>query len=154
MADTSNDEGSDHHIDGNSQPSMHETEQASIPRYMRGHLTKDFDDYQIHQQIQIRKETLRFLQKSRKFKRPPQSIRISGANVVEEQEKLKLFSKFETELLEHQIKKKENEIKELKRKAIDVPFMKLSSTDRKKLRRHYDKKLKFYNLQDNTKWQN
>ena len=77
MADTSNDERSDHQIDGNSHPSMHETQPANNLHYMRGHLSKDFDDYQVHQQIQIEKETLRFLQKSKKFKRPPQSIHIS-----------------------------------------------------------------------------
>ena len=120
MADTSNDEGSDHQIDGNSQPSMHETEPASIPRYMRGHLTKDFDDYQAHQQIQITKETLKFLQKSRKFKRPPQSIRISGANVVEEEEKLKLFSKFETEApnWSTKLRRKRMKLKNLREKQL------------------------------------
>jgi hypothetical protein len=71
------------------------------------------------------------LQKSRKFKRPPQSIRISGANVIEEQERLKLFSNFETELLNHQIKRKEDRIKELKNRAKNVPFMNLPTQDKK-----------------------
>ena len=32
--------------------------------------------------------------------------------------------------------------------------MKLPATDKKRLHRHYKKKLKFYAIQDNTKWQN
>ena len=131
---------------------MQTTEPENIPRYARGHLSMVFDDYQVHQQIQIEEETLKFLKKSIKFKRPPQSIRISGANVIDEKERLILFSKFETELLEHQIKQKEKKIKELKVKGKTVPFMKLPAVDKKKLYRHYKKKLKFYTLQETTKW--
>ena len=116
-------------------------------------LSKDFDAYQIHQQIQIEEETLKFLRRCRKFKRPPQSIRISGANVIEKTEKLRLFSNFETTLLEHQIKVKEERIKKLRDDAKGTPFLKLPIVDRKKLYRHYKKKLKFYGMQDNTKWQ-
>ena len=152
MADTTTDEQSNRPIDGESHPPMQETEPTNIPRYARGHLSKDFDDYQVHQQIQIEQETLKFLKKSRKFKRPPQSIRITGANVIEETERLIIFSKFETELLEYQIKQKENRIKELKAAAKEVPFLRLPEIDRTKLYKHYKKKLKFYYLQDNTKW--
>ena len=152
MADTTNDGGGDDQIDGNSQPTMQETEPTINSRYIRGHLSMDFDDYQVHQKIQIEKETLRFLQKSKKFKRPPQSIRISGANVIEESEKLKMFSEFETTLLQYQIKKKIERIKKLTDESVDVPYLKLPVADRKKLCRHFKKKLKFYALQDNTKW--
>ena len=151
MADAANDVQSNQ-IEGAFQPSMQETEPVIDPRYMRGHLSRDFDDYQVHQKIQIEKETLEFWQKSRKFKRPPQSIRVSGANVIEESERLKLFSEFETKLLEHQIQNKTDRIKELREEAVDTPHLKLSSKDRKKLSRHYKKKLKLYALQDTTKW--
>ena len=84
---------------------------------------------------------------------PPQSIRISGANVIDETEKHRLFSNFETTLLEHQIKIKEERIKQLRDDAKDVPNLKLPATDRKKLYRHYMKKIKFYEMEENTKWQ-
>ena len=154
MADTSEDVQDNHLIEGNSQPSMHNTEPTNNPRYTRGHLSKDYNDYQVHQKIQIEKKTLRFLRKCKKFKRPPQSIRISGANVIEEQEKLVFFSKFESELLEHQIKQKEDKIKELKGEAANNQFVKLPRKDKKKYYRHFRKKLKFYEQQDDTKWQN
>ena len=64
--------------------------------------------------------------------------------MIEEQEKLVFFSKFKSELLEHQIKQKEDKIKELKGEAANTPFMKLPQIDKKLLYRHYRKKLKFY----------
>ena len=83
MAEAPIDERSSRLIDGTSQPSMHQDNEArNIPRYMRGHLSRPYDDYDVHQRIQIEQETMKFLKKCRKFKRPPQSIRISGANVV------------------------------------------------------------------------
>ncbi len=154
MADSTNDVRSSRSIADVSRASMQNADPVNVPRYARGHLSRDFDDYNVHQQIQIEKETLKFLRKSKKFKRPPQSIRITGANVMEEAEKLELFSKFETTLLEHQIKKKEKQLAELKNKSENVPYLKLSSVDRKKLVRHYMKKLKFYAIQDDTKWKN
>lgn len=66
---------------------------------------------------------------------------------------MNLFSTFETTLLDHQIKKKELKIKELKNEAKKVPYLKLPFKDKRKLVRHYKKKLKFYALQDSTKWQ-
>ena len=154
MAVISNDERSNRPIDGISQPTMQEAAPINIQHYMRGHLSRDYDDYQVNQKMQIEKGTLKFLKKCRKYKRPPQSIRISGANVVEEEDKLNYFSKFETTLLEHQITCKESLIKELKNQGKNVPYLKLPCIDRRKLYKHYKKKLKFYSVQDNTKWQN
>ena len=116
-------------------------------------MSRNYDDYQVHQKIQIEEETLKFLRKSRRFKRPPQSIRISGANVMEESEKLRYFSNFESILLDQQIKKKEIRIKELKDEAKTVPYLKLPFKDKMKLANRFKKKLKFYALQDTTKWQ-
>ena len=48
---------------------------------------------------------------------------------------------------------KEERIKQLRNDAKDVSFLKLPATDRKKLYRHYMKKIKFYEMQENTKWQ-
>ena len=73
--------------------------------------------------------------------------------MIDNTEKLRLFSNFETTLLEHQIKVKEERIKKLRDDAKGTPFLKLPIVDRKKLYRHYKKKLKFYGMQDNTKWQ-
>ena len=115
----------DRQMDGDSQPPMQEDEQPRItPRYARGHLSRPFDDFDVHQKIQIEKETMSFLKKCRKFKRPPQSIRIKGANVVQEEDELRYFSNFETILLNHQIDKKESQIKELKESSQGVPFSK------------------------------
>ena len=154
MAESTTDERSDRQIDGLSQPSMHTEEPRYIPRYMRGHLSRTYDEYDVHQQIQIEQETIKFLKKCRKFKRPPQSIRISGANVVLEEEKLKYFSQFETTLLNHQILTKEKKIKDMRLLSENIPYSKLPATDRKKLYKHYRKKLKFYAIQNNTKWAN
>ena len=66
---------------------------------------------------------------------------------------MELFSNFETTVLEHQIDEKVKKIAELKKKGENVEYLKLSGVDRKKLVRHYTKKLKFYALQDTTKWQ-
>ena len=70
---------------------------------------------------------------------------------MDEEEKLKMFSNFETTLLEHQIRQKENRIKELKEEGKEIPYLSLTSVDRKKLARHYSKKIKFYANQDTTK---
>lgn len=47
-------------------------------RYSRGHLSKNYDDYQVHQKIHIKLEIIKFLKKSKTYKRPPQSIWMSG----------------------------------------------------------------------------
>ena len=41
----------------------------------------------------------------------------------------------------------------MKNEAKEVPYLKLPFKDKRKLVRHYKKKLKFYALQDSTKWQ-
>jgi hypothetical protein len=153
MAEMLTDAQTNRQIDGTSQPPMQqEVQPRTIPRYMRGHLSRDYDDFDVHQKMQIERETMKFLKKCRRLKRPPQSIRISGANVVQEEEKLKLFSQFESILLEHQITAKDVKIKELKELSNDVPFSKLPAVDRKKLYKHFQKKLKFYKTQNTTRW--
>ena len=139
MADTTTGVRSNHQIDGSSQPPMKVIEPVFIPRFMRGHLSRTYDEYQVHQRIYIERETLKFLKKCRKFKRTPQSIRISGANAMHEPEKLIYFSKFESTLLDHQIKSKEKHIVELLNKGKDEPHLKLPCIDRKKLHRHFKK---------------
>ena len=136
MAETLIDTQRNCQIDGSSQPPMQqEAEPRIIPRFMRGHLSRPYDDFQVHQQIQIERETMKFLKKCRRFKRPPQSIRVSGANVVTEVDRLRYFSKFETELLEHQITCKNSKIKELVEASKGMEFSKLTAADRKKLHR-------------------
>ncbi len=127
---------SERQIVGPSHPTMQDTEPGNRPRYARGHLSMEFDAYQIHQKAQIEEETLRFLRKCRRIKRPPQYIRISGAKVFGEVEKLKLFSNFETILLDNQIKVKEKRVKDLKEEAKGVPFLRLPGADRKIIRKN------------------
>ena len=50
-----------------------------------------------------------------------------------------LFSKFETELLENQIRFKEKRIAALRTEGESEPLMKLSHADNKKLIRHFKK---------------
>ena len=66
--------------------------------------------------------------------------------------KLKYFSQFETILLNHQIAAKDMKIKELIELSKDEPLSRLPAVDRKKLYKHFRKKLKFYELQDTTRW--
>ena len=55
-------------IVGNSQPTMHqEAEPRTVPCFMRGHFSRDFDDFQVHQKIQIERETMKFLKKCLKL---------------------------------------------------------------------------------------
>ena len=153
MAEMLTDAQMNRQMDGDSQPTMQEeTQPETASRYMRGHLSRPFDDFDVHQKIQIEKETMSFLKKCRRFKRPPQSIRIKGANVVQELDKLKYFSQFETILLNHQIAAKDIKIKELIELSKDEPLSRLPAVDRKKLYKHFRKKLNFYKLQDTTRW--
>ena len=43
-------------------------------------------------------------------------------------------------------------MKDVKEEAKSVPFLRLPAADRKKLSRHYKKKVAFYAQQDDTKW--
>ena len=89
----------------------------------------------------------------RPLKRPPQSLRISGASALSDSEKLLLFSKLETQLLDIAISKKINEVKSLveisKEEGNGIP---LSDKDANSLKAHFDKKLDFYRSQNETKW--
>ena len=66
--------------------------------------SKPFAEYLPHQQFSIQKYRLKFLRDCVPLKRPPPTLRISGADAIEQQETLQLFSKLESELLQIAIK--------------------------------------------------
>ena len=114
--------------------------------------------YNIHQQIQYEKLRLDFLKKCRPLKRPPQSLRISGANALDESDKLILISKLESELLEKAITKKILEIENMRNKLRESPgeFLHIAKSipigKRKLIVNNFQKKLNFFTGQNETKW--
>ena len=83
-------------------------------------------------------------------KRPPPSLRIRGAPALKDSTKLKMFSLWESELLAEAIKDKQKLVNRLmKRVTIDTP---LSQHDDEQIKKHFSKKLDFYNTQNKTKW--
>ena len=106
------------------------------------------------QTIQIERYRLSFLRKCRQLKRPPQSLRVSGANALLNCLKLPLFSELETKLLLVAIEEKEKYLiklqEQLKDTAQSVPA--LNKKVRKSWYIHFEKKFKFYQYQDQIKW--
>ena len=54
---------SEQQVVGSSHLNMQDAILQGHPRYAREHLTMEFDAYQVHQKVQIEKETLRFFEK-------------------------------------------------------------------------------------------
>ena len=105
------------------------------------------------QNIQIEKYRLHFLQRCEKFKRPPQSLRISGANALENSLKLSLFSDLESKLLSIAIIEKKKGIKNLQEQLENTAgLVGLNRKDRKAWYTHFDRKIEFYKKQDTDKW--
>jgi hypothetical protein len=80
------------------------------------------------------------------------SLRIRGASAIKEDTKLKLFSRWESELLDLAIKEKMALIKRLKKSSASQQNVSLNERDRKSITGHFEKKLAFYLTQNNTKW--
>ena len=131
---------------GNSQSHMH--------RNSNGYLSKPFADYLPYQQLQILKCRLNFLRRCRPLKRPPSSLRINGANVIDSTIRLAKFSQWESELLELGISELMNDVRtlELKCKEEKAVKMYLTSTDQNSIRKHFKKKLDFFTSQNDKKW--
>ena len=132
------------------------TSQAPVQKQFRNQnmlYSKPFAQYLPHQQFLLEKYRLKFLRDCVPLKRPPHSLRISSANSIKQEEKVHLFSKLESELLQLAIKNKLNEIRSLNLRAEEVNDTScLSVADEKSIKAHYNKKIEFYQHQDNTKW--
>ena len=116
-------------------------------------LSKPFAEYSSNQKLQILKLRLQFLRRCIPLKRPPPSLRISGASALSNTQKLFDFSKVESVMLNIAVKNKLNEIRDLTaivKKSNDT--QKLDQHEWTKLRQHFDKKINFYISQNDTKW--
>ena len=120
----------------------------------KGYLSSPYATYPTYQKVQIEKARLRFLQNCRFRKRPPPSLRISGASSLEIGEKVNSFSSLESELLNTAIAKKERVVKNLswEVRTNNLPQTPLSAKDCKAIRDHFSKKQTFYKKQDTTRW--
>ncbi len=114
--------------------------------------------YSVPQQVQYEKLRLDFLKKCRLLKRPPQSLRVSGANALDDGVKLTLLSKLESEILEKAILQKTIFIERLSNRLRENPAdylnveQNLPRRDKASISKHFQKKLNFYTTQKNTKW--
>ena len=119
-------------------------------------LLKRYAEYSPHQKFMIQKIRLNFLRDFLTLKRPPPSLRISGASAIQDSEKLHLFSVLESEMLQIAIKNKLNEIRILKESTAETPGDKLALEDSDvcSLKTHFKKKITFYKSQEKDKWIN
>ncbi len=114
--------------------------------------------YSVPQQLQYEKLRLDFLKKCRLLKRPPQSLRVSGANGLDNAVKLALLSKMESEILEKAIQQKIILIESLSNRLRENPADYLNvqhhlpKKDKNGITKHFKKKLNFYTTQQETKW--
>ena len=106
------------------------------------------------QKIQVERFRLNFFLTCRGIKRPPPSLRCSGINVFEEEERIQLISKFETVVLNKAIEKKKKAIKtmETSLKNSSEVYMPLSKSKKKKWRSHFSRKIQFYKKKELTEW--
>lgn len=98
---------------------------------------------------------LSFLRKCRILKRPPPSLRVSGANALSGNEKLMNLSITETRNLDIAIGLKVTQVKEVTLKVRsdpDTPKDPLPKEDVIHLKQHYLNKSNFYESQNHTKW--
>ena len=78
--------------------------QPPATRKYKGYLSNSYADYCSSQKLQIELFRLKFLKDCKTCKRPSPSLRIRGASAIKEDSRLKLFSKWESELLDIAIK--------------------------------------------------
>ena len=121
---------------------------------MKGYLTFPYTSYSTYQKVQIEKARLRFLQNCRFRKRPPPSLRVSGASSLDLNDKINSFSSIESDLLNTAIINKGKVVKRLawEVKNGNLSQSPLSPKDTKAIRDHFSKKQQFYEKQDVTKW--
>ena len=127
--------------------------QSNVPPFNRI-LPLPYESYSPYQQLYILREKLNFLRSCTTLKRPPSTLRISGANAIKDDLKLFHFSQLETRLLGYAIKNKLNEVRSLSHKITSEELDKtpMPLKERTTLRNHFEKKISFYKLQEREKW--
>ena len=118
-------------------------------RNYKGYLSKPYAEYAPSQQLKIELYRMKFLKDCKACKRPPPSLRIRGASAMNNEVKLKLFSQWESELLNEAIKDKQKLVNRL-RKRVQQEDIPLSSSDLEKISHHFGKKFEFYMHQNKT----
>lgn len=121
-------------------------------------LSKSFSEYSLSQQLGILKLRLWFLRKCKTHKRPPQSLRISGAPALDDTDKLFNFSVLESRNLEVAIGNLVTQIRQIVQQLKSNPAQEtekyLPQQDAQKLKHHFERKLEFFESQNDTKWNN
>ena len=104
-------------------------------RNRTGYLSKSYAEYAPSQQLKIEYYRLNFLKNCNACKSPPPSLRIRGASAMNVDTKLKMFSQWESDLLNEAIKEKQKLVNRLEKSMsqIDLP---LSEYDDKKINEH------------------
>ena len=128
--------------------------QSTMQQKATGILSKPYEEFTTFQKLQIQKERLRFLRACKPLKRPPSSLRITGASAIDDIDKLCLFSELESKMLDQGIRNKLNLISELVELSKNVEHIPISNKDRTALENHFSKKLSHFRKQDSTKWVN
>ena len=108
----------------------------------------------IFQELQVERYKLNYLINCKYFKRPPQSLRVSGSNALTAQQKTLLISEFESKALVIATQNKKEAIKKLETLvlALDIDLQPFTKKQKKKYYNHYQSKIKFYRSQETTKW--
>ena len=104
--------------------------------------------------LQVGRYCLDYLQKCTTLKRPPQSLRASGLNRLPSSKRLEILSEAETKALNVAIKIKKNEIKHLETKMTQNvnEYQPLTKVQKSMWYKHYQRKISFYQSQQNSKW--
>ena len=134
---------------------MTEVSQSAVPNnVMVNRRNRPMPPQNLIQIIQVEKYRLNFLRNCRKLKRPPQSLRCSGAYALTNEKKLKLFAKLETNILEIAINEKQCQINQLQEELneLSITLPNLSRMQTKSWYNHFDTKIKFYKSQEEKKW--
>ena len=108
----------------------------------------------ILQKSQIEKFRLNFLHRCTLRKRPPPTLRCTGFKALDEKCRIQMISKLETEALQQAIRTKKKEIRVLMKtvKQSKEDFQPLSKSQKKKWRAHFNRKIEFYKLKEETEW--
>ena len=109
----------------------------------------------LYQELQLEQYRLEYLKKCKYLKRPPQSLRITGANALSNNNRIQLISQFETTILNRAIKDKVEVIDKLKNDLDNINNIHLtpmSSKQKKKYTKHFHNKFEFQKTQDDQKW--
>ena len=106
------------------------------------------------QTLQVENYRLQFLKECRYLKRPPQSLRLSGANGLSKMKSILLISEFESTILDNAIKEKEDTIREIQDDLnnLNVHLTSLTTKQKKKYHQHFQQKINFQLSKEDSNW--